>query len=69
MGSLDKIRPRLQPIEQESNHREFAYDVMDWVDYCNKQYGCIEVACSEVHLLLDNERSIANPCFIQFLLR
>ena len=48
MIPLDNIRCRLQPIELELNHREFAYDVIDWVDHCGKQYGCIDVAGREV---------------------
>ena len=56
MPSPLHIRSTLQPTELGQNHREFVVDVTDCVEHCDAQYGCINVVCSQVHLILDIER-------------
>ena len=53
MKSPLHIRSTLQPTELGQNHEELAVDVVDWVQHCDTQYGCTDVACREVHLFLD----------------
>ena len=65
MPSPLHIRSTLQPTELGQNHREFDVDVIDCVEYCNTQYGCTDVACREVHLILDSERPRGQCSFIR----
>ena len=65
MPSALSIRSTLQPTELGQNHREFVVDVTDCVEHCDAQYGCTDVACRQVHLILDSERPRGQCGFIR----
>ena len=65
MPSPLHILSTLQPTELGQNHTEFVVDVTDCVGNCDAQYGCTDVACRQVHLILDSERPRGQCSFIR----